>query len=505
MSAPWLDIFGAIAAQHVWQGALLLLLAGLAARLRPLGAQARSWLWLCGFVLAATTPLLVLLPGDEAPGATQAMQAAAAITGSSGDGVPAVASAHALDPVTWLQALALLIWSLGFAWGVVRLVAGWNAARRLVRDARPAPLLARLVEAELPRHASVALSDAIASPMVVGLLRPRILVPGALACGLPESTLRDILRHEIAHVRRRDLPVTFVQRLLLAVYWWSPPLRLIATRLDLAREMACDEHAARRSGECREYARSLLRGAAQSLVRPARVHVLASGIFGTRTALARRIEGLLAIDATAGPERARPAVVACTIMIAAGLGIALALTPRLGHTAFEGDDDASTEEAATLVHAADAGDLEGVRRYVLAGTGVDARLPGEGTALIVAARNGDLPMVKALLDLGANVDLASLRDGNPLIMAAQAGHHDVVDALIEAGADVNANVRYDETPLINASRSGHLEIVHCLVEKGADVNLAVRADFGVRSPLNQAGSAAIRDYLLRMGARTDAT
>ena len=68
MIPTWLDILGTIATQHVWQGALLLLLAWLVAWLHPLGADARSWLWLVAFGLAATTPLLVLLPGDPSPG-----------------------------------------------------------------------------------------------------------------------------------------------------------------------------------------------------------------------------------------------------------------------------------------------------------------------------------------------------------------------------------------------------------------------------------------------------
>lgn len=503
MSPTWLDILGTIATQHVWQGALLLLLAWPLSKLRPLGADARSWLWLVAFGLASTTPLLVLLPGDASFGTAHAVPAATLIAGTDGDAEPVVATARGLASGIPLEAFALLAWTLGFAWSLARLLVGWDAARRLARDARPAPMLERLVATELPPRASLRLSNAIASPMVVGLRRPTILLPHALATALPEAILVDIVRHEIAHVRRCDLPVTLVQRLLLAFYWWSPLLRLIGSRLDLAREMACDERAARRSGACREYARSLLRGAAQAFARPASP-LLASGIFGTRSALARRIESLLEIDASTAPAGARPALFACAIVFATGLGLALAFTPRLGHTAFAGsDDDASAAQAASLVHAADAGSLDEVRRLVLAGSHVDARLPGEGTALIVAARNGDLPMVKALLDMGASVDLASPRDGNPLIMAVQAGHHDVVDALIEAGADVNATVRYDETPLINASRFGHLEIVQCLVEKGADVNLAVRADFGLRSPLNQASSPAIHDYLLQMGARVD--
>jgi beta-lactamase regulating signal transducer with metallopeptidase domain len=503
MSTLWLDILAVIAAQHLWQSALLLLLAWLVFKLRPLGADARSWVWLCVFALAAAAPLAVLLPGSDPASLAQATPNGVPL--ASADGAPAhsVVGADHLISMARIKTVALLIWSLGFAWSLARLFAGWNAARRLRDTSRTAHELERLLACELPLHASIRFSDAIASPMVVGLWRPCILVPQALAAELPQAVLTDILRHEIAHVRRRDLPMTLLQRVLLALYWWSPLLRLIGARLDLAREMACDERAARRSGEGRDYARSLLRGADRVRAHDTHAHLLASGIFESRKGLARRIEGLLEMDTTTLRAGTRQALIACTLVLAISLGLALALTPRMGHSAFAtAGGDAS---AALLVEAADSGDLHEVRRLLDSGISIDARLPGEGTALIVAARNGDLAMVKALLGAGASVDLPSLRDGNPLIMAAQRGHHAVVDALIEAGADVNAVVPYDETPLITAVRAGQFEIVQCLVEKGADVNLGVHADFGLRSPLNQARDSATRDYLIRMGAQAKPT
>lgn len=498
MSAAWQDILATMVVQQLWQCALLLAMTAAALRRWPLAPGARSWIWLGVFALAALSPLAVLLPGEQAARVAQAMA------------IPAATAVDVVDPVSrrspdafaWSTAFRQALpfaWMAGFAWAILRLLAGWNAARRLRGGARRALELERLLGAECPARTTIAWSDAIASPMVVGPMRPCILVPCALGGTLPRGALLDLLRHECAHVRRGDLALNLAQRIATAMYWWNPLLHLIGRRLDLAREMACDEHAARHADGA-AYARSLLAGVERRPDLAVHSAVLAHGVFGNRRQLSLRIEELLDMDMHPIRRGLRPSLTLAAGVFATSLGATLLLTPRLGHALPRGD----AAQAATLVAAADDGNIDAVRALLRAGADVDAPLPGEGTALIVAARNGDLALVHALLELGATVDLPSPRDGNPLIMAAQGGHHEVVDALIEAGADVNAVVRFDETPLINASRGGHLDIVQCLVEKGADVNLGVRADFGLRSPLNQALTPAIHDYLLRMGARPDA-
>lgn len=506
MSSVLMDVLTAIGAHHMWQSATLLLLAWLVFKLRAVSADARSWMWLGIFVLAVVSPLAVFLPGGDPVAATGPSAHATISLTELAQADPSISARTTItaELLAALKPAAVLAWLFGFAWSLWRLLSGWIAARRLRSAAHAAPNLKRLLMHELPPKTTVKVSDDIASPMVVGLSHQCILVPRKLVAELPESVLLDILRHEIAHVRRRDMWASLAQRLFVAVYWWSPPLRLISARLNLAREMACDERAALRSGENTTYAASLLASVDTVLSLGQQRHLLASGIFDTRKGLTRRIEGLLNMDPKTQRSGIKPALMMGATVLAASVALTLAVTPRVGHAAFATtaeDGVLQSGKAELLIQAAETGQLEEVRRLVRSGVRIDARVDGVGTALIVAARAGNLPMVDALLRMGAPVDQYSLRDGNPLIMAAMAGHHDVVDRLIEAGANVNAVVRYDETPLINASRKGHLSIVTCLVEKGADVNLSVRADFGLRSPLNQARDKAVRQYLISKGAR----
>ncbi len=174
------------------------------------------------------------------------------------------------------------------------------------------------------------------------------------------------------------------------------------------------------------------------------------------------------------------------------------------HTPQEDNSHASAPPADSvhaLMAAVDAGDRDAVSRLIEQGADVNAGVRGDGTALIRAVAHGDLAMVDELLRLGAQVNQSSRGDGNPLIAAAAGGHQDVAERLLAAGADVDAIVPGDETALITAARHGHLDIVKLLLDRGADVNLGASADFGQwRSPLNQAGNGAVRDYLVSKGA-----
>lgn len=494
------DFLLVLGAQHLWQSAVLLLLAWLAIRLRPQGADTVSWLWTCVFALAVISPLAVFLPADD-PVATAAPVMDVAMASSN-----AIASAHpslpAGNPIfdeiaSTLKPIVILAWLLGSAWSLGCLWLGWFRARRLRDTARTAPYLERLLAQELPGNATVRVSDRIAGPMVVGLAHPCILVPRNLVAELPEPVLQNILRHEIAHIHRHDLWVSLAQGTLLACYWWSPFLRLVGTRLDLAREMACDERAALRSGGGRTYASSLLTSAGKLLSLDHPRQLLAVGVFGTRGTLTKRIEGLLSMETKTPGTGYRPTLLLCAGVLLASATLTLTATPRLG----EPQSDHPPGNARQLVEAAGTGQLDEVSRLLRSGTSIDARVAGDGTALIAAAKAGDQRMITALIRMGADVDQPSRGDGNPLIMAAMAGHQGVVAQLVASGADVNAIVPDDETPLINAAREGHLPIVEYLVEHGADVNLGVRADLGRwRSPLNQAQDSRVRDYLISMGA-----
>jgi len=161
-------------------------------------------------------------------------------------------------------------------------------------------------------------------------------------------------------------------------------------------------------------------------------------------------------------------------------------------------------QAEILENAINKHDHQLIREMINSGFDVNSFIEGEGTLLIMAVKNGDATLVNSLIKLGANVNLAAINDGNPIIAAAMNNHLGLAKRLLNEGADINAIVEQDETALINASRFGYFDMVKFLVENGADINLGVNVKtingYVYRSPLKNAKTVEIREYLEEMGA-----
>lgn len=105
--------------------------------------------------------------------------------------------------------------------------------------------LRRRVSVSLPIQDNIYLCDAISSPFILGVVKPRIYLPS----GLDEVQRQNVLSHERAHLTRRDhwwKPLGFA---LLAVCWFNPMLWLAYALLCRDIELACDEQVIRTMDE----------------------------------------------------------------------------------------------------------------------------------------------------------------------------------------------------------------------------------------------------------------
>ena len=154
-----------------------------------------------------------------------------------------------------------------------------------------------------------------AMPMTWGMRRPAILLP-AEADEWPAERRRDVLLHELAHVKRHDFLIQLIARMACAVYWFHPLVWLAVTRLREERERACDDHVLRAGATPSAYATHLLEIARG--LRAARATSLASVAMARPAQLATRLIDVL--DArrcrdTLSPRSALPAWIAAIAVV----------------------------------------------------------------------------------------------------------------------------------------------------------------------------------------------
>jgi beta-lactamase regulating signal transducer with metallopeptidase domain len=100
-------------------------------------------------------------------------------------------------------------------------------------------------------------SQALATPVTVGAIRPRIVLPATWSTW-SETTRDAVMAHERAHAQRRDPLVALLTRLNVCIFWFHPLAWWLERTLADAAEQACDEIAVRAVPQPREYAEALL-------------------------------------------------------------------------------------------------------------------------------------------------------------------------------------------------------------------------------------------------------
>jgi len=94
-------------------------------------------------------------------------------------------------------------------------------------------------------------------PMTWGILSPTLLVPLS-AADWPEWKCRNILLHELAHVERRDCLTQLLAQVTCALYWFHPLAWVAAHRMQVEREVACDDCVIAAGSQASDYAANLL-------------------------------------------------------------------------------------------------------------------------------------------------------------------------------------------------------------------------------------------------------
>ena len=158
-------------------------------------------------------------------------------------------------PILWaLGALAVLAW---IAAGHLRVAL--ITRRAWVANSREwtALLESERAQADVERPVRLFITPEVSTPLTWGIGKAVVLLPED-ALDWPASHRSVVLRHELAHVARRDTLAQFVAGVACAVYWFHPLVWLTARRLRAECERACDDRVLSSGTTGADYAAHLL-------------------------------------------------------------------------------------------------------------------------------------------------------------------------------------------------------------------------------------------------------
>ncbi len=324
-SIPLLQTIGWALLHSLWQGALLALLAAVALRL----AQHRS-AELRYAIASGTLGLLVL-----------AFAGTLVWVSGGGDPLPMIEGVL-LAPVGeghglagWLPRLRMVLgpwlpwlflaWILGFSLRIVQMgrAMTWLYGPCLGSlQPPPAEWLARFetlrIRSRVRIPVRLGLSDRVDSPVVLGWLKPVVLVPAAAMLALSPEALEAVLAHELAHVRRGDFFANVIQNFAEALLFYHPAVWWLSRHIRQEREHCCDDAAVQACGDPILYA-SALAGLEELRTQPNLIPDLAPAASGGRLML--RIQRLLRPQITHEPVPPVAALIPALLLVAA-LGVA---------------------------------------------------------------------------------------------------------------------------------------------------------------------------------------
>jgi beta-lactamase regulating signal transducer with metallopeptidase domain len=235
-------------------------------------------------------------------------------------------------PATWAE-YALLAWTVVAFAGLVRVVISlvhvWNLKRcaREISSSELIPELQRVVEeSRWLRNFELRVSDPLRVPTAVGFFRPAVILPRWVLEELSPAEVKAVLLHELGHLRRWDDWTNLAQKLLRSVFFFHPAVWWIDSRLNLEREMACDDLVLAATANARGYAECLVSVAEKSSVRSRLALALAavSRMKATALRVARILDGNRIVD-----TRMSRAAVSTIAVVSAFAFIALPHTPAL--------------------------------------------------------------------------------------------------------------------------------------------------------------------------------
>ncbi len=299
------------------EGTLIAIVAASLLRLaRSASSGMRFAVWFSALVAIASLAFLEFSPG------------------SNGELHPAGAIAPLLVvPASWAPYI-FAAWLVIAGIMLARLAAGFVHVARLRRSCVPldpssidSALHQALDGSGTLRKIELCTSAIVGVPTAIGLFRPAVVLPAWLVDELSPEEKRQLVLHEIAHLRRWDDWTNLAQKTIKAVLFFHPAVWWIEKKASLEREMACDDAVVAATANPRAYAECLAHLAEKNVMR--RALTLAQAAVGRMRQTSLRVARILHRDRATSTRFNWVAVAAVIAGFAVVGTVAPPLTPRL--------------------------------------------------------------------------------------------------------------------------------------------------------------------------------
>ncbi|GAB3731550.1 M56 family metallopeptidase [Spirosoma lituiforme] len=309
LSGPVADALGRTLLHAVWQGFALVLPAAVAlhllrnrssvlryrigtlALLSQLLVSAATFVWSYKPLIPTITPRSMAMAVQALPVRWQAIT----------------------QTLPWQQQVQLFLenhlgqfvfmYLVGVALFGLRLAGGWLYLQRLTQTATD-PVSSLCLQLTNRIRSTMAIqpviqvreSTRIMVPMVVGMLKPVLLLPVSLVTNLTTRKIEAILAHELAHVKRHDYAVNLLQSVIEVLYFFHPALWWLSARVREEREHCCDDLAVLAcGGDGRMLARALAHVEELRRTPASSTPALAMALSTNRQQLLHRVQRMLGV------------------------------------------------------------------------------------------------------------------------------------------------------------------------------------------------------------------
>jgi beta-lactamase regulating signal transducer with metallopeptidase domain len=272
ISHSLIQAFSWMLIHSLWQGMLLAVISAVVMLLtKKTSAAVRYNLVLVQFLLFIGACIFTFVWEWSKPPQQSMVQFGSAIGGRASallslnaDGIRTFANT-CVGYFTANAPMVVLLWLVFFLFRSVRMMRGLifihTAKHRQVSE--PVDYWKNRVDLlceklQLKRAVRLLESGYVKMPMVIGHLKPVILIPVGLLAGLPPEQVEAVLLHELAHIRRHDYIVNFLQTVAETVFFFNPGLLWISALLRDERENCCDDIALAQTKNKREFIDALI-------------------------------------------------------------------------------------------------------------------------------------------------------------------------------------------------------------------------------------------------------